>query len=154
MRRLLFRWAGQPFRALSGMRGAVHHLDLTVSDLAALAVFYENVLSFLGYCRSRGDSTGVDWDLRASGGLVCSVGLKPARTDRPHDRYSTGLHHLAWHAASREDVDRMHELLLAIGARILDAPADYPAYGAGYYAVFFADPDGLKLEVVHWPGTG
>ena len=48
-------------------------------------------------------------------------------------------------------VDRLHELLLAMGARILDAPADYPQYGAGYYAVFFADPDGLKLEFVHWP---
>lgn len=34
---------------------------------------------------------------------------------------------------------------------ILDAPAEYPRYGAGYYAVFFADPDGLKLEYVHKP---
>jgi len=38
------------------------------------------------------------------------------------------------------------------GATILDPPADYPQYGAGYYAVFFADPDGLKLEVVHFTG--
>ena len=29
---------------------------------------------------------------------------------------------------------------------MLDAPAEYPQYGKGYYAVFFADPDGLKLE--------
>jgi len=33
-----------------------------------------------------------------------------------------------------------------------EAPADYPQYGAGYYAVFFADPDGLKFEYVHVPG--
>ncbi|MEI8153303.1 MAG: hypothetical protein WCG92_17145 [Hyphomicrobiales bacterium] len=38
------------------------------------------------------------------------------------------------------------------GAVILDAPADYPPYGAGDAAVFLADPDGLKLEVVHFPG--
>ena len=90
----------------------------------------------------------------AGGGhLVCSVGLKPARSDRVHDRYSAGLHHLAWHAASREDVDRLHALLVRLGAHILDAPAEYPdyGYGAGYYALFFADPDGLKLEFVHWP---
>jgi len=37
-----------------------------------------------------------------------------------------------------------------IGATILDAPAEYD-YTPGYYAVFFADPDGLKLEVVHEP---
>ena len=133
------------------MRGAVHHIDLTARDLARSAAFYEEVLAFLGYRRSRGDDTGVDWDLRDAGHLVCSVGLKPARSDRDHDRYSAGLHHLAWHAASRDDVDRLHALLMRLGARILDAPADYPEYGAGYYAVFFADPDGLKLEFVHWP---
>jgi hypothetical protein len=33
---------------------------------------------------------------------------------------------------------------------VLDAPAEYPEYGRGYYAVFFADPDGLKLEAVHF----
>ena len=49
---------------------------------------------------------------------------------------------------------RLHELLLGIAAVILDPPADYPAYGPGYYALFFADPDGLKLEFVHFPGSG
>ena len=136
------------------MRGAVHHIDLTVGDLAVSAAFYDELLDFLGYRRVRGDASGIDWDLQVSGGLVCSIGLKPARSDRVHDRYSAGLHHLAWHAASRDDVDRLHELLLGMGARILDAPAEYPAYGAGYYALFFADPDGLKLEFVHWPASG
>ena len=135
------------------MRGAVHNIDLTARDLARSAAFYEEALGFLGYRHSRGDATGVDWDLRDAGRLVCSVGLKPARTDRVHDRYSAGLHHLAWHAASREDVDRLHGLLVGIGADVLDAPAEYPdyGYGAGYYALFFADPDELKLEFVHWP---
>ena len=43
--------------------------------------------------------------------------------------------------------------LVKFGATILDAPADYPQYnqGKGYYAVFFADPDGLKLEYVWTP---
>jgi len=70
---------------------------------------------------------------------------------RRHDRYSPGLHHLAWSAGSRDDVDRLHDLLREIGATVLDPPAEYPQYGADYYAVFFADPDGLKLEFVHWP---
>ena len=61
---------------------------------------------------------------------------------------SPGLHHLAWAAESREDVDALHDLLRGIGATILDAPADYPRYGPTYYAVFFADPDGLKREFV------
>jgi hypothetical protein len=48
-------------------------------------------------------------------------------------------------------VDRFHEFLVREGIPVLDAPAEYPEYGAGYYAVFFADPDGMKLELVHFP---
>jgi glyoxylase I family protein len=35
---------------------------------------------------------------------------------------------------------------------VLDAPREYPEYVPGYYAVFFADPDGIKLELVHIAG--
>jgi glyoxylase I family protein len=130
------------------MRGQMHHVDLTVSDLARSGVFYDAVLGSLGYRRSRTAADGIDWDL-AAGQDTCSIGIKPARNDRPHDRYSIGLHHFAWRAENRADVDALHSLLQKVGATILDAPAEYPHYGAGYYAVFFADPDGLKLEFVH-----
>ncbi len=140
------------------MRGGIHHIDLTVKDAHASRAFYESVLGFMGYALSKGnpfaaDETCFDFDLR-DGDTFCSIGILSARgenTERVHDRYSPGLHHIAWNAASREDVDAMHAHLLKIGATILDPPADYPRYGAGYYAVFFADPDGLKLEYVHKP---
>jgi catechol 2,3-dioxygenase-like lactoylglutathione lyase family enzyme len=132
------------------MRGSLHHLDLTVRDLAGSAPFYDALLGFLGYRRMRTASDGIDWDLETPQG-VCSIGIKPARSGRSHDRYACGLHHVAWHADSRHDVDALHRRLVEIGARILDAPADYPRYGPGYYAVFFADPDGLKFEFVHGP---
>jgi hypothetical protein len=48
-------------------------------------------------------------------------------------------------------VDRLYARLVEIGAIIVDPPAEYPEYGAGYYAVFFADPDGRKLEYVFTP---
>ncbi len=35
--------------------------------------------------------------------------------------------------------------------KVLDAPAEYPQYAPGYYAVYFEDADGLKFEVVHMP---
>ena len=90
--------------------------------------------------------------LRVPGGH-CSIGIKPARSAQKHDRHSCGLHHFAWAADNRGDVDRLHRRLLKAGVTILDAPAEYPAYGAGYYALFFADPDGLKFEFVHYPGA-
>ena len=130
------------------MRGWVHHIDLSVSDLERSSVFYDAVLGFLGYRRGRGGATWIDWDMEAPHGAP-SVGIRLATSNRVHDRYSRGLHHLAWVAQSREDVDRLHELLIEIGATILDPPGDYPQYRAGYYALFFTDPDGLKLEFVY-----
>ena len=131
------------------MRGLVHHIDLTVAYKERSRPFYDAVLGFLGYRRSADDERGSDWD--RDGEPFHSIGIVEARGDgaaRIHDRYSPGLHHLAWAAESREDVDALHDLLRGIGATILDAPADYPRYGPTYYAVFFADPDGLKLEYV------
>ncbi len=136
------------------MRGLIHHLDLTVKDPWASRPFYDAVLGFMGYQRTKEDTRGFDWNLTTSTGVFCSIGIAKAEGDgraRHHDRYSPGLHHVAWQADSRADVDRLYALLHDIGATILDAPAEYPRYGAGYYALFFADPDGLKLEYVHLP---
>lgn len=141
------------------MRGAVHHVDLTVKDAHASRPFYESVLGFMGYryAGPMGDSGepphGHDFE-RREGDQITYVGILTARGEnaaRAHDRYSVGLHHLAWTAESRADVDAMYAHLQSIGATILDPPADYPEYGPGYYAVFFADPDGLKLEYVYKP---
>jgi glyoxylase I family protein len=138
------------------MRGFIHHLDLTVKDPWASRPFYDAILRFMGYQLVREHPSGFDWEMTAPGGGFASLGLmkaKGAGLDRAHDRYSPGLHHVAWQADSRKDVDNLHALLIRIGATVLDAPADYPAYGDGYYAVFFADQDGIKLEFVHLPGA-
>ena len=80
-----------------------------------------------------------------------SVTLRPAKTATlGHDRGQPGLNHLAFTAAHRPDVDRLYGLLKEIGAQILDPPAEY-AYFPGYYAVYFSDPDGVKIEFVYCP---
>jgi len=128
--------------------GAIHHIDLTVSDLGEATRFYDRVLPLLGFGRIPDCPEGPLW-----AGAQLELGLQAARADRsrPHDRFSPGLHHLAFSAPSREAVDALHGDLLRMGIAILDAPADYPEYAPGYYAVFFADPDGIKLEFVHTP---
>ena len=146
--------AQKPPHSSFQMRGLIHHLDLTVKDPWASRAFYDAVLRFMGYRLVREDERGFDWELTTQGGGFSSIGLMKAEGPglvRVHDRYGPGLHHVAWHADSRIDVDNLHRLLIEIGATVLDPPADYPAYGNGYYAVFFADPDGIKLEFVYLP---
>lgn len=135
------------------MGARIHHVDLSVRNIAAAEPLYDLVLTHAGYTRGkRYPNGGGEWDLPDA----TSIGISPTKgpnADREHDRYSAGLHHLAWAATSRADVDALYVKLQAFGATILDPPADYPQYnqGRGYYAVFFADPDGLKLEYVWTP---
>jgi catechol 2,3-dioxygenase-like lactoylglutathione lyase family enzyme len=126
--------------------GAIHHVDLTVADLARSTAFYDRVLPLLGFRRSANAPEGPIW-----AGAQLEIGLVAARSATHHDRRAPGLHHLAFTASSREAVDAAHRQLVEHGVVILDAPAAYPQYAPGYYAVFFADPDGLKLEYVFTP---
>lgn len=124
----------------------VDHIDVTVGDVARSTAFYDGVLAELGFRRIP-DKNDIIW-----ANAHTSVGIYPAREPgSSHDRRRVGFHHLALRARTRADVDRFHEFLVREGITVLDAPADYPQYGAGYYAVFFADPDGMKLELVHFP---
>ena len=69
------------------------------------------------------------------------------------DQGRVGLHHACLRARSREDVDGVHDVLVAIGASIVHAPRDEP-WAPGYYSVLFEDPDGIRLEVNYVPGKG
>jgi glyoxylase I family protein len=136
------------------MRGTIHHIDLTVKNAKASFAFYNSVLGFMGYALQEETEFGFDFDLRTLSAPFSSIGIRDARgphAARTHDRYTIGLHHIAWTAESRADVDALHAHLQTIGAKILFAPAAYPEYGPTYYAVFFEDPDGMKLEYVHKP---
>jgi glyoxylase I family protein len=136
--------------------GSMNHLRLTVTDIPRAERFYNPLLGFMGYQLVEESESRLAWAAMTQAGalqwVIVSVANGPNST-RPHDRYSPGLHHFAWAADSREEVDRLHSILLENGATVLDGPAEY-SYEPGYYAVFFADPDGLKLEFVHVPTTG
>ena len=131
-------------------RGDLSHVDLTISDPTLSHPFYDRVLKYLGFVGGGADEDNVGGWMNPKTGF--NIALQVATADTPHDRRAPGLHHLAFDAESREDVDGLHVLLLEMGATILDPPDEY--YGGGYYAVFFADPDGLKLELVHLPKQG
>jgi len=130
----------------------VHHVDLVVSSIERSLPFYTGLLGPLGY-HSVGEVEGergeTIWYLSGPG---TSIGLREAQTEsEDYDRYRIGLHHLAFEADSRAQVEERAEWILSQGAEIESQPMEY-SYLPGYYAVFFYDPDGLKLEIVHVPG--
>ena len=129
----------------------VHHVDLVVSSIERSLPFYTELLSPLGFYRIsevEGERGETIWYI---GGPGSAIGLREAQSaDGPFDRYRVGLHHLAFEAASRSDVDERADWLRAHDVELESEPQEY-AYIPGYYAVFFYDPDGLKLEIVHLP---
>ena len=89
------------------------------------------------------------WTARASARRFRSARRKRTSAGA-YDRYAVGLHHLAFEAESREIVEERLAWAKSQGLEIENEPQEWP-YLPGYYAGFFHDPDGIKLEVVYVP---
>jgi glyoxylase I family protein len=130
----------------------VHHIDLVVSSIERSLPFYSALLGPLGYHRIgevQGERGETIWYLSGPG---TSVGLREAQSESgDYDRYRLGLHHVAFEAESRAQVDDRAVWLRSQAVEVESEPQEY-TYQPGYYAVFFYDPDGLKLEIVYVPG--
>jgi glyoxylase I family protein len=137
-------------------RGSISHIALTVSGLERSTAFYDRVFEFIGFKRvevPESTQQAMKTRLQAWVGQGYSISIRPSKGDfahRLHDRNAAGFNHLAFAAKDRSDVEKLHELLKEMGATILDAPAEYP-YSPGYFAVYFADPDGMKFEFAYAP---
>jgi catechol 2,3-dioxygenase-like lactoylglutathione lyase family enzyme len=128
------------------------HIALTVNDWDRSKPFWERLLSTLGAAKVI-DVVGAP-HRRADGHMMMYASKTFAMTiweaftelrDNHFQLYNVGLHHLAFAAPSRAAVDALYDKLVNEGVAILDPPKDYP-YFKTYYAVFFTDPDGIKLE--------
>jgi glyoxylase I family protein len=131
------------------------HIDLVVSDLERSLAFYEGLLEPVGWTRIREieGERGERVVYRSVPNSWTALGLREKRSDGhavPFDRYAVGLHHICFDVASRALVDERASWLRKAGATIESGPREYD-YTPGYYAVFFRDPDGIKLEVLHRP---
>jgi glyoxylase I family protein len=134
----------------------ISHVDLVVTSIARSLPFYRELLGPLGWSGLReapGEQGEAIYYLSVEGPGVAALGLREKRSEAhgvPYDRYAVGVHHLCFDVPSREAVDERALWLRDQGARIESGPAEYD-YTPGYYAVFFYDPDGIKLELVHRP---
>ncbi len=128
--------------------GVLHHLELYVRDLERSSEFWGWLLTELGYEPFQEWDEGISWrPAGAPDGAYVALVLAPEGA-RDLDRRSVGVNHVAFSVATREAVDRLTEQLQQRDERVLYLDRHPYAGGPDHYAVFFEDPEGLKLEVV------
>jgi catechol 2,3-dioxygenase-like lactoylglutathione lyase family enzyme len=124
------------------------HLYLAVSDLARAEAFYDRALRDTMGFRKNAFALGGDPHVQYYNrhfGIV----LRPARRASPHDSYAPGLHHVCLRVDTEADVRAVADGLRAAG--IAASPATHhPEYAPDYWATFFEDPDGIRLEVTNY----
>ena len=117
------------------------HIDLRVRDFERARKFYEKLLPELGFTCDRSDET---WGTFYSAGGDTPSDFFGFTEDRHHQPNGTRV---AFWADTREEVDRVAELVREIGGENLEGPEICAEYSPGYYAFFFEDPDGNQLEI-------
>jgi catechol 2,3-dioxygenase-like lactoylglutathione lyase family enzyme len=126
----------------------IDHVYLAVSDMARSEAFYDGVLrDSLGFRKKKGNLAGephVHYYNRHFG-----FSIRPAGRAAPHDPYSPGLHHFCFRVEDHEAVEAAASALRGLGVKVTD-PAHYPQYAPDYYAIFFIDPDGVRLEITNF----
>jgi catechol 2,3-dioxygenase-like lactoylglutathione lyase family enzyme len=118
----------------------IDHLVIRVGDYAKSKAFYGRLFEFLGFRVLDEYADAIGW---TNGKTRFWIG--PADPgSKPHRIGDIGFHHYAFELRSRKDVDALAAFVeRELGATIVDRADEY--YD-DYYAVFFLDPDGLKLE--------
>ncbi|KAF9369369.1 hypothetical protein CPB97_003645 [Podila verticillata] len=129
--------------------GAINHVNLSCSDMAKSRSLYKFLLvDLMGYKEIPEEPYGITYS-RTTGEMIF---ISPGNNNS-HHKSNPGLHHLAFSVGTHEEIDEFNSKIVDFygshkdHGQILDAPALYPQYGPHYYAVFFTDPDGVKLEL-------
>ena len=117
------------------------HIDLRVRDFAVARKFYERLLPALGFTRDKSDQEWGTFYAETDGVPTEFFGFTEDKNHRPNET------RIAFWADTREEVNRITDVVRAAGGLNLEGPQVWPEYTAGYYALFFEDPDGNKLEV-------
>jgi len=116
----------------------IDHISIRVSDYEKSKIFYSKLFTFLGFEISEDYGSTIGWTNGKTRYWIAS-----AEGRKSHKIGDVGLHHYAFQLRNRRDVDALQAFLEKEKVKIVD-PAD--EYYEDYYAVFFLDPDGLKLE--------
>jgi len=125
----------------------IGHLGLNVADLSAARSYYHEVLPLVGFEPFLDDPDQIAYR-PAHGKPGTYLFLYPSTKPGDYSSERVGLQHLAFLVRARSDVDIVHQRVRALGSEVLTAPREFPEYPPPYYATFWVDPFGFKLEAV------
>ena len=126
----------------------IDHIYITVSDLTRSERFYDCVMRILGFRKNTFTNEGdhhIQYYNRHFGFV-----LRPARSNQSnYDALAPGLHHFCFRVEDSASVDAIAKRFAEDGVTC-SSPQLYPEYAPDYYAIFFSDPDGIRLEVTNY----
>ncbi|QED46163.1 VOC family protein [Cytobacillus dafuensis] len=127
-------------------QGLIHHVEINVSNLKSTIDFWSWFLEELGYSPYQEWEKGQSWKLGET--YIVFVQTEERFLDIPYHRCRVGLNHLAFHASSRKQIDDITSKLKEKNINILYTDKHPFAGGKEHYAVYFEDPDRIKVELV------
>lgn len=137
------------------MKPIIDHIQITVKDLTVAESFYDKFLPVLGFdFRNKVKAFIEEHDFHVveyTHPLLSFAITSPRKAfekETIHRRKPGALHHLAFKAESRTEVDKAYAALKKVGAQIVNPPKIYNEYSENYYALFFKDLEGIKYEIV------
>lgn len=129
---------------MGGRAGEIHHIEIWVADLASATRSWEWLLTQLGYSVHQDWPGGRSWRRR---GTYIVVVESPDLTAGEHDRCRPGLNHLAFHAGTRGDIDRLVARSEPNGWTLMFADRHPFAGGEDHYAAYLENSDGFEVEL-------
>lgn len=137
------------------MKPVIDHIQITVKDFEEAEAFYDKLMPILGFDlskKSKGKVPAHEFDVIEYVHPLIVLGINSPREEfkdeAVHRRKPGAVHHIAFRASSREEIDELYPKVVETGAEIVNSPQFYPQHGESYYALFFKDPGGIKLEIM------
>jgi len=122
----------------------IDHIGVNVPDLAVAREYYDALVPLIGFEWLGAGEGWFAYQPAGDDGTRLFINIAPE--NGAYSRFRPGLQHIGFRVSTRAEVHAAHEWALAHGSEILNEPRLFPQYHPDYYAVFWADPHGFKLE--------
>jgi len=123
------------------------HLAINVPDLAAAKRYYDALMPLVGFEPFFHADNEFAYK-PAANKRGTYLFFYPSAQPSDYSHHRTGLQHLAFMVPRRSSVHAVHEHVVNLGGPVIHTPQHFPQYPSPYYATFWYDPHGIKLEAV------